>query len=366
MSVSSYVLSLQQKKEKKGLGKVAWMGLCLLEKLYAWGWARRQERKKPGVRVSVPVISIGNMTAGGTGKTPTIISLAKDIQKASHKPAILTRGYKSRWEKKGGMASDGKQLRARREDVGDEPYMMARHLPGVPIYVGRNRVQSAYHAIEAGCDVLLLDDGFQYEELDRDVDIVLVDGTAPFGNGHLLPAGILREPLSALERADMVIITKGNQISLETKKEIKKKIRGVAGEIPVGEAYHRPDACISLSHWKEGKYSMGEELKGASVLLVSGIGNPHAFYRTAKESDLVPVGELVFPDHHVYTKEDMIRIKEKAKTLGIQDVVITEKDAVKMDTLPTEEDLRFYVLPITMTYEKESEKRLRQIWEALL
>lgn len=366
MSVSSYVLALQKKKEKRGWDKVAWVSLCLLEKLYSRGWAWRQKRKKPGVRVSVPVISIGNMTAGGTGKTPTIISLAKDIQKAWHKPAILTRGYKSRWEKKGGMASDGKQLRARREEVGDEPYMMARRLPGVPIYVGRNRVQSAYRAIEAGCDVLLLDDGFQYEALYRDVDIVLIDGTAPFGNGHLLPAGLLREPLSALQRAHMVIITKGDQISSETKEKIKKKIREAAGAIPVGEAYHRPGACISLAHWKEGKYDIEENLKGAAVLLVSGIGNPRAFYGTAKESGLVPTGELVFPDHHEYTKEDRVRIREKAKTLGIQDVVITEKDAVKMDTLSGEEDLRFYVLPITMTYEKESEKRLRQIWEALL
>ena len=191
------------------IGKIVLGGLELLAGIYEKGVVKKYEKAgRNARRMPIPVISVGNITAGGTGKTPCILKLAEMLHKKGHHPAILSRGYKSGLEKVGGVVSDGRSLRISQKLAGDEPYMMALKIPDVPVLVGRNRIISAEKAIKLGADILLLDDGFQYWDMKRDLDIVLIDCTNPFGYGYSLPRGLLREPMEALRRAHTFILTK--------------------------------------------------------------------------------------------------------------------------------------------------------------
>ena len=171
--------------------------------LFKIGWLQQHQ-------LSCPVISVGNLTLGGTGKTPFVAYLAKVLLQLGHRPSIISRGYKGTMEKKGGLASDGIRMLVDAESCGDEPYMLAQTLEGVPIAVARDRF-TAGKLLEKqfGELVHILDDGFQHLRLGRNLNSLLIDGTDPFGNGHLIPKGKLREPFSAIARADLVVITRG-------------------------------------------------------------------------------------------------------------------------------------------------------------
>lgn len=352
MSLESYVTGLMKNPSPSGLDRLALCGLEKLEKVYLSGVEKKRKAAlERAVSVDVPVISVGNITAGGTGKTPCILLLAEALQKQGKKPAVISRGYRSGLEKEGGIVSDGKKILVSQAMAGDEPYMMALKLPGVPILVGKDRITSAQKAIDLGADVLLMDDGFQYWQMKRDLDIILIDCTNPFGYDHALPRGLLREPLTALKRAGLFILTKSDQVHAVDVMDIKEKLQELAPGVPIFTSCHAPSKVVLYDKWKQSIHE--GPLKEASMkkaLLVSGIGNPGAFAETAKAAGLRMVGQMAFDDHHHYTEEDVRNGISEAKAKGAEWIVMTEKDAVKMMNLSSlsQSDIPFAVLEIEM------------------
>lgn len=365
MSLESYVLRLQKEANPKGLDRLAQDGLSALSHLYEKGVvSKRTKDTLRTVHAGIPVISVGNITAGGTGKTPCIMALAKLLTRRGRKPAILTRGYKGGLEKKGGIVSNWDTILVSQKEAGDEPYMMAAKLPGVPVIAGRDRIVSAAAAKALGADVLLLDDGFQYWKLARDLDIVLLDATNPFGGGHVLPRGLLREPMEALGRAGLFLLTKADQVSEAEISHIKEILAQYAPGVPVISSGHAPTTLMPLSDWpREGKAP--EE---TNVFLLSGIGNPGAFQKTAESAGLTVKGALAMPDHHSYIDSDLAKAEALAKKASAGAIVMTEKDAVKIKENCHWEGagLPLFVLGITLQFEGDGEHQCIEKVEAIL
>lgn len=365
MSLESYVLALQKKRETKGFARMAQAGLSSLSRLYEKGVLRR--RAKDSARVvdaGIPVISVGNITVGGTGKTPCILFLADLLKKWGHHPAILTRGYKGGFEKKGGLVSNQDRILVSQKEAGDEPYMMAAKLPGIPVIAGRDRVVSAAAAKALGADVLLLDDGFQYWRLKRNLDIVLLDATNPFGGGHMLPRGLLREPMEALSRAGLFVLTKADQVSEKMLSEIREKLFQYAPEIPIVVSNHQPSVLLSLRSWPQ----KGTSPQGKEAFLLSGIGNPGAFRKTAEDAGLTVKGTMELADHHSYQDEDLEKAAALAKDAGASILVMTEKDAVKIKANCHWDKIKFplFVLGITFQLDESGERLCTEKVEAVL
>lgn len=276
-------------------------------------------------RLPCPVVSIGNLTVGGTGKTPCTIALAQRLRGWGHAAGILLRGY-GRHASGVTLAADDREVRSRWEAVGDEAMLLARRLPGVPVVVGASRFQAGQETLRRfRLDVLLLDDGFQHRQLHRDVDLVLVDATDAFGGGRLLPRGRLREPVAALCRAQAIILTRSDQASdLPGLRRCLEQI--VPGAVQV-LARHRPARLMRFPEDQE--YPLAS-LGGRRVLAVSGIANPAGFHRTLADLGAVVVGRLVFPDHHPYEPGDLLRMSQAARETEAEWIVITEKDHVRM------------------------------------
>ncbi len=287
------------------------------------------------------VISVGNVTVGGTGKTPVVEMLARELQRRGRRVAILSRGYRKRektfWEKvrdwfaSGGgetpprVVTDGKNLLLDSEMSGDEPYMLANNLSGVVVLVDKNRVKSGRYAVRRfGCDTLVLDDGFQYQRLKHRLDLVLVDRTNPFGNGNVLPRGILREPARNIRRARFICITKaaGGDTSA-----LRQKLRELNPEAGIMECNHVPcnltEAFTRIVH----PLSM---LKGMRVVALSGIASPRSFEQSLRDMGAEVVECMRFADHHRFSQQEVIDFVLKAQKLGADAVVTTEKDAVRM------------------------------------
>lgn len=288
-------------------------------------------------RLPCTVISVGNIVVGGTGKTPTVIAIAQQLQEDGVRIAILLRGYKRQSREKITVVSDGEKRLCSPAESGDEADMMARLLPGIPIIVGRNRYAAGQLAIERfKSDVLILDDGFQHRQLHRDVDIVTVDATRPFGTGQLLPAGTLREPLTALRRADILLLTRAD-IELMSLSRIRGKLGTLAPNTPILESVHRPTHLYRL----KAQSPLAENdaiaeplslnwLSGKRLLAICGIGNPNAFVATLNQYTPETVNLLEFPDHHAYTEADCQRIQCRLKQMGAAFIVTTQKDEQKL------------------------------------
>ncbi|MCI1821177.1 MAG: tetraacyldisaccharide 4'-kinase [Megasphaera sp.] len=310
----------------EGISKLYGKGVEIKYKAFAGG--KRKQEKLPAV-----VIGLGNITIGGTGKTPTACMLARIIQGQGYRVALLNRGYRSRAEHQTAIMSDGTQLLLSAAEGGDEACLMARSLPGVPVLVGRERTTSGRMAIERyGAEVLILDDAFQHWPLIRDLDIVLIDATNPFGNGYLLPRGILREPLEHLNRAGLFIITKTDQRDSDTIEDIYQTLRRYNTQAPIIEAVHQARWCVPFLSWScanREDYKNYVHGKGRKGIAVSALGNPASFERTVKEFGYELVDTLRFDDHHQYTAADIERMTVKAKSLGAI-LITTEKDAVKI------------------------------------
>jgi len=294
--------------------------------------------------LGVQVIAVGNLTVGGTGKTPVVEKLARELRDQGRNVAILSRGYRSKPEPflkrltnqalfrkdktPPRVVSDGKSLLLDSETAGDEPYMLASNLRDVVVLVDKDRVKSGLYAIEKfGCDTLLLDDGFQYWKLaGRRHDIVLVDCQQPFGNKHLLPRGTLREPPSHLSRASTIFITKCNGDTSALRAEIARINPGAR----IIECVHNP---LYLEDVFTGERLGLELLKGCKVASLSGIAQPESF-----EQSLVKLGaELVyskrFADHHRFTQQEVINVINRSKKRQAAMVVTTQKDAVRFPRL---------------------------------
>jgi tetraacyldisaccharide 4'-kinase len=271
------------------------------------------------------VISIGNLTVGGTGKTPTAMYVASLLKRSGKKVAVLSRGYGGSLAKQPTVVSTGKELLFKTTDSGDEPYLMAKKLADVPIVVGGDRTRAGKLALARfSPDVLVLDDGFQHLKLKRDLDILLIDARTGFGNGCLLPRGILREPLSQLKRAELIVVTKGEGGAPAG--PLEERIRDVHGDARIFRSGYRVGGLAELG----GGAPKGPEfLKGKKVLAVSGIADPSHFHALIARCEAEVVEALVFPDHHRYGPSDMETIE--ARFHGAELIVTTEKDGVKME-----------------------------------
>jgi tetraacyldisaccharide 4'-kinase len=282
-------------------------------------------------RRSLPcrAISVGNLTVGGTGKTPVVIAMANAFAERGHRVGVASRGYRRRSVATLLEVSDGRSIQGTPDETGDEPVLIAERCPGVPVAVGADRHQVGRYLVDRfDIGTLILDDGFQHLGLHRDLDVLILDATAPFGNGYLLPRGRLREPLSAMARASAVLITRACQA--ERLDDLKAAVRAVHSAVPIWVTDFAPSALIHVS----GKEMLDSAtLKGARVLAVSGIGNPESFRRLLLATGATVVDRCVFPDHHAYSQEDVQRVQRAAERAGADRIVTTEKDAVKLARL---------------------------------
>jgi len=276
-------------------------------------WARS---RRPRVRVPARVISFGNITAGGTGKTPAVIERARREIAAGHKVAVLTRGYGSKQEKNPIVATLSTPLEDLCGVLGDEGALILRNAPCIVVKCP-DRVAGAHVAIEEyGCDTLLLDDGFQYVRLERDEDIVVIDTTNPFGNGRLIPRGILREPLMSLGRASAFLLTRCDQV--KDPAPMIETLRAISPHSPIRTTRHAPKY---LSRVDDASTVGLEFLRGKPIKAVCAIANPEAFFKTLEQLGARITQRLALPDHSELPEEAL-----EGKSI----TVITEKDAVRL------------------------------------
>jgi len=310
--------------------------LYLLSCLYAGALKGRQNLYRRHLlktkKLPCRVVSIGNITVGGTGKTPMTIYVARLIEQLGYKVAVISRGFKGGAEKIGGIVSDGQRIRMTPEMAGDEPCLLAKSLDGIPVLVGRDRFRSGTAAIRAfGVDVVVLDDAFQHIGLERDIDLVLLDDRRPFGNAHLLPRGTLREPADALLRCDAVILTRSPKEKTATVETIRK----MAPRRPVFRSRHMPMiARVVGSKETAGQTpppEMGPDgLKGLRIFAFSGLADNRNFRDSLTETGCQLMGFSDFPDHHPYTDQDLSGILLSARESGADAIATTEKDFCKI------------------------------------
>lgn len=279
-------------------------------------------------RLPCKVISVGNITAGGTGKTPTVIMLTGKLIAAGIKTAVVTRGYGGKME--GGMlvVSDADGILAAQTDAGDEAYLLAAKLPGVPVIMCSDRYKGGMLAVERfGAEVVLLDDAYQHLAVERDLDILLLDSAHPFGNGHILPMGYLREPVTAVERADAVMLTRADRVGPGGLDGSMKRIAGLNPSAAVMTAAHVP---VRIYGHPEGAEMGFDSLSGVGVFGFSGIGDPASFALILKQLNAKILKFREFSDHHEYTQPELAALAGQAMRSGAGFMVTTEKDAVKL------------------------------------
>jgi len=277
---------------------------------WAYGCGLRRVAK-----IDAPVVSVGNITAGGTGKTPLVQWLARRLRERGVRVAVLSRGYGAR------------ALPEDRADVAgnDETDMLAANLPDVPQLVDPDRVASARIAVgELGMQCLILDDGFQHRRLARDLDIVTIDALNPFGYRHLLPRGLLREPVRSLRRAHVIVLTRCDQS--DGVPDLHRRIARIAPDAAVVESRHAPVDLVDAHDASEPL----DRLRGCRIVAVCGIGNPEGFRRTLADCGADIAAFLAFPDHHAYTPDDRRTVYETAAEAGAEAVVTTQKDLAKL------------------------------------
>jgi tetraacyldisaccharide 4'-kinase len=310
--------------------------------LRLWLYRKRILRDHP---LGCLVVVVGNLTVGGTGKTPVVEKFARALRDRGRKVAILSRGYKSKappfWKKAWygithtdepppRIVSDGQNVLLDSEQAGDEPYMLARNLPGVVVLVDKNRVKAGAYAIKKyGCDTLVLDDGFQYLALKGRLNLLLIDKTNPFGNGQMLPRGILREPIKHLRRANYIFLTKSNG---QRDTDLEAQIARYKPDADVIECVHKPQFLQRLDS-APGVAGAREELgwlKGKRVFAFSGIATPESFEKFLRDLGALLVGRERYLDHYRYTPEDLEHLYDTAERERADFLVTTEKDAVRI------------------------------------
>jgi tetraacyldisaccharide 4'-kinase len=285
-----------------------------------------------GKRLPKKTISVGNLTVGGTGKTPMCIYLASWLKKEGFQPAIVSRGYRGRAESGGGVVGDGEKIRMTSDEAGDEPVMMAEILrvSGVPVLVGKDRFRSGMEAIRRfGADVIILDDGFQHVKLERDIDLVLLDYVNPLGNGFLLPRGPLREPVSALSRGDAFVFTRSGENATAPESI------GLAGNKPLFSTRHRSYLYSVIRPEREtadirSEYGLMDVATGnCSVLSFSAIAENGNFEKDLRQLQLDVREHRGFSDHYFYRLKDLEDIDEASRRLNVDYLATTHKDWVR-------------------------------------
>jgi len=302
----------------------------------------REQRQK---RVPCRVISVGNITVGGTGKTPTVIFLANMLKNKREKICVVSRGYKGLLAgASDGVVSDGRRIMLGKKLSGDEPYLIAKTLKDVPVLIGKNRYAAGLYAIKNfGASIIILDDGFQHINLYRDLDIVCINALNPFGNGMLLPAGYLREPVKNLSRADIYIITRCDRVSEE-------KISGIESVI----RRHRKNAKIFHAFFSKKIFYKNEEVdittfKGKNILAISGIAMPEDLDITLKELGAEMLLHKKYPDHYYFKTRDINGFLQSAAELQAV-ILTTSKDASRLP-----EDFPCYVIDVSLEINEKEE-----------
>ena len=290
--------------------------------------------------LGIQVISIGNVTAGGTGKTPVTEIFARTLAAEGRRVAILSRGYRRKeapwWRRMFTqvidpplVVSDGRHVLLDSATGGDEPYMLASNLPGVAVVVDRNRVKAGRYAIKRlGCDTLILDDGFQYQKLKHSVEVVLVDSTNPFGNGNMLPRGILREPARSIKRADIIFLTKcRGDVSA-----VREEIRRYNKTAEIVECNHSPKSLKDV--WSREEYPLSW-LQGKTTCTLSGIASPKGFENSLRRLGAKVVWCERYADHHRYDASEILYALNRTADMGADALITTEKDAVRFPRFET-------------------------------
>jgi len=314
--------------------------------------AYKKGLKKP-CKVNAYVISIGNITTGGTGKTPVCVAIANYFsENLNKKTAILSRGYGGKLSNTHvNTISDGENIFFSAHMSGDEPYWLAYNAQKTAVLTCKNRIEAAKTAIEKHqAEILILDDGFQHIKLHRDFNIMLIDGNLKFGNEKLLPQGPLREPISEISRADCILIM--NKRTLD--KEAENKCFEFAGKLE--EKFGKKTYVCGFS--PAGIYSLKENerlISPKKIYAFAGIGQPKFFFEYLQAEGFEPVKQRIFEDHHLYTQDDIKNIIAEAQKLGAQAIVTTEKDAVKIKALieKNSEDIKFYALKLRLDIDLE-------------
>lgn len=300
------------------------------------------------VKVSAKVISVGNISVGGTGKTPLVKKLASILSQNGYRVAVVSRGYGGQ-EKGTICVSDGKNLLSESKTCGDEPLLLAENLPGIPVVVGKDRISAAEYAMHNfNSQIIILDDGYQHRKIHRDIDILTINAANPWGNGMLLPGGPLRESLRNLTKADVFVITnadKSNKID-----KIKSVIKKYSLH-PVFLTHHNP---VSFFTAEDKKIAL-TDLKNQSIIAFSGIANPDLFHTTLLDLGCTIKKFIAFPDHHFYTDADIKQLQTIALHNKVQAIITTEKDMVRIDTWDNQKIPLSY-LKIELTFISELNK----------
>ncbi|MBY0548217.1 MAG: tetraacyldisaccharide 4'-kinase [Candidatus Obscuribacterales bacterium] len=280
--------------------------------------------------LNATVISVGNLTVGGTGKTPVTIDLARRLIMQGYRPAILSRGYKRKSGRPVVVVSDGSNILSEPADCGDEPFMMARAVPRAVVIVGSDRKKTGELAISKyGCDVLLLDDGFQHLKVSRQIDVVLYDYNDDPETAKLLPGGRLREPLSALGRAHYVVITKVPDVACPVRMAaIRNTIGKYAPHAAITACQFVPDGVQRI--YTRQNVAITTKLNGARVVAFCGIARPETFFQQLSRLGAEPVASSTFPDHHWFSENELANLRRQFQEHDADLLITTEKDAVRL------------------------------------
>jgi tetraacyldisaccharide 4'-kinase len=333
MSIRLFIFSIMKDERKDAAASVIKPFLLFLSFFYFIGIKIIDLCYNTGVRrilkAPLPVISVGNITVGGTGKTPFSIYLADYFVARGYKPAILTRGY-----------------------GGDENIMIKDALPEVPVIVGQDRFRSSVRAKDFGLNIAVLDDGFQHRRLGRQLDILLVDTVSFPGNGRLIPAGVFREPISSVKRADIFVLTKTDAAGKEQRDKVKKVLEDQSPGTPFVTVRHKP---VFLTDITGSAYSL-EDMKSRKILILSAIADPgYLKFVVEKEGGMVAC-EKIYPDHYHYSQKDISEIHDAAQYRDIDMVITTKKDQVKLRELDLSSvGSKLFVLNITVEIEEGKE-----------
>ncbi len=312
------------------------MALWAGERIFRAGVACRDVLYRAGLAtvrsLDCPVVSVGNLTVGGTGKTPLVIYLCRLLSELGYAPAVLSRGYRGTAEHSTVVVSDGHTQPVHWRASGDEPWMLAGSLPGVPVAVGADRLASGrllQQRMPAAGRVFVLDDGFQHRRLARTLDLVVWDATLSLEGLHLLPAGPLREPLTSLRRADGILLTRCHQVG-NGLADILERLRREAPGVPI---FQFQTVLTDYQDLSEGTIRPLRELTGRKAVAVAALGNPRQFLHDLGRSGLRIINEFIFPDHHPFTQQELDLVLDRSRRLGAELLVTTEKDAVRLQEL---------------------------------
>ena len=332
--MKTYFYNIITGKKNTGLGIILKFVLFFLSFLFSLGVKARffiyKFKLLRPVNLSVPVISVGNLTWGGTGKTPLVEAILIYLSSKGIRAALLTRGYGH-----------------------DEDRLLASKLPNITVIKGKKRACNAINfQKKQDTDIFVLDDGFQHFKIKRDIDIVTINATQPFGNGLLVPAGILREPPEALRRAHIAVITKTDLVTEQSLVALRSKVRSISSVIDIYCSKHTPKFFYTAN----GEKKPLEYIKGKNIVCISGLADNDSFIKTIQRLDGIVCRNLSYIDHHSYTEYDLIELKNILRDLNINIVVTTEKDWVKLENIKLSivgKDIEFLILKIELEVEKD-------------